>query len=105
MSSGSLFYSLFTSFHFFDDYLPILHYRLARAQIHLAVALSRLSLRKGEGRVRVFRHSVRLGPYFSLAFGRRTTGKADFISAACASSVTFCFGLGLLSSTAVERTR
>jgi len=23
-----LFYSLFTSFHFFDDYLPILHYRL-----------------------------------------------------------------------------
>ena len=28
MSSGSLFYSLFTSFHFFDDYLPILHYRL-----------------------------------------------------------------------------
>ena len=28
MSSGSLFYSLFTSFRFFDDYLPILHYRL-----------------------------------------------------------------------------
>jgi Cytochrome c oxidase caa3 assembly factor (Caa3_CtaG). len=28
MSSGSLFYSLFTSFHLFDDYLPILHYRL-----------------------------------------------------------------------------
>ena len=28
MSSGSLFYSLFTSFHFFDDYLPILHYGL-----------------------------------------------------------------------------
>ena len=28
MSSGSLFYSLFTSFHLFDDYLPILHYGL-----------------------------------------------------------------------------
>jgi hypothetical protein len=28
MWSGSLFYSPFTSFHFFDDYLPILHYRL-----------------------------------------------------------------------------
>src|SRR4029077_1145758 len=28
MSSGSLFYSLFTSFHSFDDYLPILHYRM-----------------------------------------------------------------------------
>src|SRR5438445_12541089 len=28
MWSGSLFYSLFTSFHLFDDYLPILHYRL-----------------------------------------------------------------------------
>ena len=28
MSSGSLFYSLFTSFHFSDDYLPVFHYRL-----------------------------------------------------------------------------
>jgi len=28
MSSGSLFYSLFTSFHSCDDYLPILHYCL-----------------------------------------------------------------------------
>jgi len=62
MSSGSLFYLLFTSFRLFDDYLSILHYRLDVDSIVLilsAVALIGYFLAFGNAAGRSFRRCAR----------------------------------------------